>query len=116
MYARIQSIFIKGGYTQEAVKELAKVEKIHITSAQERDLALMILRLPEYIDGVFYDLQLNKICFMLYDISCRIGAFYKTNKVLGSPEEKSRILLLEATRVCMKKLFELLGMKTLDRL
>jgi len=43
MYARIQSIFIKGGYTTESVLELAKTEKIHITSKEERDLALMIL-------------------------------------------------------------------------
>jgi arginyl-tRNA synthetase len=53
---------------------------------------------------------------MLYDISGTVGSFYRANKVLGSPEEKSRILLLEATRVCMKKVFDLLGMKTLDRL
>jgi arginyl-tRNA synthetase len=95
---------------------LSITEKFTITSSQERDLALMILRLPEYIDGVFFDLQINKICNMLYDISCRIGSFYKSNKVLGSPEEKSRILLLQATAVCMKKVFDLLGMKTLDHL
>ena len=77
---------------------------------------MMILRLPECVDGVFIDLQLNKICKMLYDVASCIGSFYRANKVLGSPEEKSRILLLEATRKCMKTLFSLLGMKTLDRL
>jgi len=77
---------------------------------------MKILQLPEYVDGVLFDLQINKICNMLYDISTRIGSFYRTNKVLGTPEEKSRILLLEATRMTMKQLFDLLGMKTLDRI
>ena len=53
---------------------------------------------------------------MLYDVAGAIGSFYRVNKVLGSEEEESRILLLEATRKCMKTLFTLLGMKTLDRL
>jgi len=76
----------------------------------------MILRLPETIDGVFFDLQVNKICKQLYDVAGCIGSFYWANKVLGSEEEKSRILLLEATWKCMKTLFNLLGMQTLDRL
>lgn len=35
MYARIQSIFIKGGYSKEDVQKLALTERIHITSPQE---------------------------------------------------------------------------------
>lgn len=116
MYARIASIFQKGGYTLDSINELAKTHSIKITSPQERDIAMTILRLPETIDAVFHDLQINKICKMLFDLSGNIGSFYKANKVLGSEEEKSRILLLEATRKTMKTLFNLLGMKTLDRI
>lgn len=76
----------------------------------------MILRVPECVDAVLNDLQINKVCKMLYDVATCIGTFYRANKVLGSPEEASRILLLEATRKCMKALFNMLGMKTLDRL
>ena len=97
MYARIISIFNKGGYTEQSIKELAQTQSIKITSPQERDLAIMILRLPETIDGVFFDLQLNKICKQLYDVAGCIGSCYRANKVLGSDEEKSRILILEAT-------------------
>jgi arginyl-tRNA synthetase len=38
---------------------------------------------------------------MIYDISVRIGEFYQQSKVLGSEEEKSRILLLEASKKVM---------------
>lgn len=58
---------------------------------------MMILRLPETVDSVLIDLQVNKVCKMLYDVAGCIGSFYRANKVLGSEEEKSRILLLEAT-------------------
>ena len=46
----------------------------------------------------------------------KIGEFYQQSKVIGVPEEKSRILLLEATRKTMKLLFDLLGMKTIERI
>lgn len=43
MYARIQSIFKKGGYTPESIQELAQAETIALAQKQERDLALTIL-------------------------------------------------------------------------
>jgi arginyl-tRNA synthetase len=36
--------------------------------------------------------------------------------VVGSQEEESRVLLLEATKKVMAKAFDLLGMKTIDRI
>jgi arginyl-tRNA synthetase len=59
---------------------------------------------------------MNRVCDLIYDISCKIGEFYSNNKVLGSEEEKSRILLLEATRRIMKTCFDLIGMKYIERI
>lgn len=91
-------------------------EDFKITNEQEKELALCILRLPEQIELALNDLQMNRICDQLYEISVKIGEFYNTNKVIGSPEEKSRILLLEATRKVMQTCFHLLGMQTIDRI
>jgi len=77
---------------------------------------LTLLRLPEQLDLAVTDLQINRLTDQLYDISCKIGEFYSQSKVLGSEEEKSRIILLEATRRVMAKCFDLLGMKTIDRI
>jgi len=52
----------------------------------------------------------------LYEISVKMGEFYQQSKVIGSAEQNSRILLLEATRKVMKLLFDILGMRTIDRI
>jgi arginyl-tRNA synthetase len=44
-----------------------------------------------------------------------VGEFYQT-KVIGSKEEDSRVALLLATKKVMETCFDLLGMKTIDRI
>jgi arginyl-tRNA synthetase len=116
MYVRLCSILRKGGYDQEKIAEIAAETEIQLETEEEKTLAMLLLRLPEYVDNVFNDLQINKICNMLYDISSKIGEFYARNKVLGDEKEKSRILLIELTRKTMKTLFDLLGMKTIEKI
>jgi len=116
MYVRLCSILRKGGYDEERLAEVAKEAELNLETPEEVNLGLLLLRLPEYIDGVFNDLQINKICNMLYDISTQIGSFYANNKVLGDEKELPRILLIELTRKVMKTLFNLLGMDTIDKI
>jgi len=116
MYVRLCSILRKGGYGEDKLKEISENSDISLETTQEISLALLLLRLPEYVDSVFNDLQINKICNMLYDISTKIGEFYASNKVLGDEKEVSRILLIELTRKTMKTLFNMLGMKTIEKI
>ena len=118
MYVRVLSIMRKGSYEGEALAALLAdpTVKFTISNKSERELALALLRLPEQIDLAMTDLQLNRLTDQLYEIAVKIGEFYQQSKVLGAPEEKSRILLLEATRRVMHLLFTLLGMKTIDRI
>ena len=118
MYVRVLSIMRKGSYEGETLQALIAdpTAKFIITNKSERELALAILRLPEQIDLAMTDLQMNRLTDQLYEIAVKISEFYQNSKVLGSPEEKSRILLLEATRKSMALLFTLLGMKTIERI
>jgi arginyl-tRNA synthetase len=118
MYVRVLSIMRKGSYEGESLTSLVADPdiKFSISNKSERELALALLRLPEQIDLAMTDLTLNRITDLLYEIAVKIGEFYQQSKVLGAPEEKSRILLLEATRRVMHLLFTLLGMKTIDRI
>eukprot|EP00347_Sterkiella_histriomuscorum_P022853 403336906 len=116
MYVRVLSIMRKGNYTPDKIHELMQNDKFVITSKSERELALTLLRLPEQIDLALTDLQLNRLTELLYETAVKIGEFYQQNKVIGSQEEKSRILLLEATRKVMLQIFGLLGMKTIERI
>lgn len=118
MYVRVLSIMRKGSYEGEILQQLLAdpSAKFKVSNKSERELAIALLRLPEQIDLAMTDLQLNRLTDQLYEIAVKIGEFYQQSKVLGSEEEKSRILLLEATRKMMEVLFNLLGMKTIDRI
>ena len=116
MYVRLCSILRKGGYDETKLAEIVADTEIQLETEEEKTLAMLLLRLPEYVDNVFNDLQINKICNMLYDISTIIGQFYARNKVLGDEKEKSRILLIELTRKTRKTLFDILGMKTIEKI
>jgi len=62
------------------------------------------------------DLQINRVCDLVYEIAVKIAEFYSASKVVGSEEEHSRVLLLEATKKVMAKTFDLLGMKTIQKI
>lgn len=60
--------------------------------------------------------MVNRLTDQLYDISQRIGDFYQNSKVIGSDEQNSRIALLVTTKKVMEVCFNLLGMKTIERI
>ena len=111
-YVRICSILRKAGFDEETSNK--DDYKFKISSKSERDLALTLLRLPEAIELAAQTLMVNRLTDQLYEISVKFSDFYNNNKVLGSPEEKSRIALLLATKKIMETCFDLLGMKTID--
>jgi arginyl-tRNA synthetase len=103
--------------SSEALSQLQKQhDSFKISNKSEKDLAVAILRLPEQLDLAVTDLQINKVCDLIYEIACKIADFYQESKVKGSPEEKSRVLLLWATKKVMAKTFDLLGMSTIDKI
>jgi arginyl-tRNA synthetase len=118
MYVRMISIMEKSQHgkpeTIEAIKQQS--EGFKITNSSEKGVALAILRLPEQLELAIADLQINRVCDLVYEIATKISEFYHQSKVLGSDEEISRILLLEATVKVMAKSFEILGMQTIDKI
>ena len=116
MYVRVLSIMRKANYEGEALEKLLKEENFKISNQSEKELVLTLLKVPEQIELTLSELQLNKITDLLYEVSVKFSEFYTLSKVIGSEEEKSRIILLEAVRRVMEILFHLLGMKPVDRL
>lgn len=118
MFVRICSIMEKSTHGNAEALEKLKVESegFKITNASEKELAIAILRLPEQLELAVSDLQINRVCDLVYEISCKISEFYNISKVLGSDEEQSRVLLLEATKKVMSRTFNLLGMQTIDKI
>lgn len=62
------------------------------------------------------DLGPNRMCEYLYTLSTKFTDFVTNCRVLGSPEQSSRLLLCEATGITMRRCFNLLGMNALDRI
>ena len=113
-YVRVCSILRKAGYDEQS----SNIEDyvFDISSPHEKELALTLLRLPEAIEAAAKDLMINRLTDQLYDISVKIGEFYSHTRVLGSDQERSRVALLLATRKVMAVCFDLLGMRTIDRI
>ncbi|KAL8166492.1 hypothetical protein V2J09_007991 [Rumex salicifolius] len=105
-HARICSIIRNSGKDVEKLKE---TEAIALDHADERALGLHLLQFSEVVEEAVTNLLPNVLCEYLYNLSECFTRFYSNCKVNGSEEEKSRLLLCEATAIVMRKCFELLG-------
>ena len=114
-HARCMSILRK---SPTPIEELQKTTTITLENTAEWDLACFILRLSDTLEQVPNDLMPNRICKYVYDLSVKLNGFLsdKDCRVLGSPEQNSRLLLVAACEIIMRKSFSLLGITTLDRI
>lgn len=112
-HARCMSILKKSPST---VDELMKTTTISLNHPSEWDLACFILRFNDSLEQVPNDLLPNRICKYVYDLSIKLNAFYRDCRVMGSPEQNSRILLVAAAEKTMRTAFSLLGITPLDRI
>ncbi len=114
-YVRICSIKRKAGIkASELIKKSKEVIKIKHDS--EVELALHIRQFPETLEIVVKDLFPNRLCDFLYELSEKFNNFFRDCKVIGSEEENSRFLLCEATLRTMEICFNILGLKTIDKM
>ena len=75
-----------------------------------------LAKFPEAVEDSLDELMPNRITEYLYSLSEAFNSFYTECKVLGSPEEDSRLLLSETTAVVMRACFQLLGITPLYRI
>ena len=117
-FVRINSVINKSKYgaPEDLAKSKAEGAQFKITNDIEKELALTVLRLPEQLDLAVNNLQVKQICEHTYDMATKISEFWQKCKVHNSEEELSRILLLDTCRKVMAKSFDLLGIKTIDKI
>ncbi|KAK2645334.1 hypothetical protein Ddye_020529 [Dipteronia dyeriana] len=82
-----------------------------LKDSSERDLGLHLIRFTEIFEQALSGFKLHVLCDYLYQLASKFHIFYTQNKVCGSTEETSRLLLCEATVVVMKKCFDLIGIE-----
>ena len=106
-YVRIKSIL-------KRCKKGAK--KITLNHPTERKLLLTLYQLYEALDLVQRDLLPHRIAEYLYHLAETFNEFFRDCRVEGADEESSRVALLHKTLEAFEICFEILGLKTLERM
>ena len=112
-HARCMSIMRKA---PEEISKLVEHTTITLEHPSEWDLACYILRFSDMLEQIPNDLMPNRICKYIYDLSIKLNGFYRDCRVIGSPEQDSRLLLVAVAERVMRQGFDLLGIKTLDQI
>jgi arginyl-tRNA synthetase len=112
-YARIQSIFRKGGVTSER-----SGAAVRVVEPAEHALALELLGFPAIVDEVAETLQFHKLTGYLQNLAGAYTTFYDQCPVLKSDDETraSRLVLCALTGRVIAQGLALLGISTPDRM
>jgi len=112
-HARIASIVRKSDMD---VEKLISAHEISLHDPKEVRLALKLSQFPDAVKDTLDALMPNRLTEYLYDLTEVFNQFYQECKVIGSEQEASRLLLVEATARVMRQCFELLGITPLHRI
>lgn len=123
-YTRIKSIARNCG--AKFVENLEKIKKetpIVLEHEKEFKLAKILIQFPDLLEKMLKELNIHYMCEFLYQICTTFTEFYdvcyciQKNKQ-GEIEKinSSRVLLCEATAAVMKQCFDILGLKTIQKI
>jgi arginyl-tRNA synthetase len=114
-YARIRSIFRKGGETAERATRHVELE---IAGPEEISLAKHLLNFGLVLEAVAEEYRPNYICNYLYELAGHFTRFYENCPVLKaeSSGRASRLLLCDLTARVLKQGLEVLGIEVLEQM
>jgi arginyl-tRNA synthetase len=113
-YARIRSIFRKGGVESSALISSAP----NLAAPDEVTLAKHLLNFGLVLEAVIEEYRPNYLCNYLYELSGHFARFYESCPVLKSEpaERASRLLLCDLTARVLKQGLEILGIEVLEQM
>jgi arginyl-tRNA synthetase len=117
-YARVRNIFLKEDLNVSPFREKPLVK---LTNADERAIAVCLLRLSETLDDVVVDYRPNLLTSYLYDLSQVFSRFYskKENAVLKAESEElrhSRLVLCDMVGRTIQLGMMLVGINVAERM
>ncbi|MEX0641846.1 MAG: arginine--tRNA ligase [Pirellulales bacterium] len=124
-YARVRSIFDKGGVEAERVRSgecgVGSVDSaaILLGSSQERALAVALLQFAEALDRVVNDYRPNHLTAYLFEMASRYSEFFENCPVLKAETDElrtSRLLLCDLTARTLQRGLNLLGIEVVERM
>lgn len=112
-YVRIGGINKKAGVD---LKQVLKENHIKLEHPSEIALGLMLAQFSEALNQVAEDLLPNRLTDYLYNLAEKFNAFFRDCRVVGSPEQSSRLLLAELVAKTLKQGLEILGIEPVERM
>jgi arginyl-tRNA synthetase len=116
-YARVASIFAKGGVDVAELRKHGDVLKF--TQPAERALALSLLQLNEALERVAADYRPNHLTAYLFDLASKYSSFFENCPVLKAATDEtrtSRLLLCDLTARTIAHGLRLLGIEVVERM
>lgn len=116
-YARIASIFRKGGLTPDSVR-LAVSRGLTLQTPEELALGRHLLDFGLVLETVAEDYRPNYLCNYLFELAGRFTRFYETCPVLKAPEPERthRLYLCDVTARVLRSGLDALGVEVLEQM
>ncbi len=111
--ARIGSIFRKGEVSADA---LVSSVAPSLGDPAERALAVELLAFAAVVESVALTLEFHRLTGYLFGLAGAFTRFHGACRVLGSPQQESRLLLCELTRRTLTRGLDLLGIEAPERM
>ncbi len=113
-YARIRSIFRKGGIDASALNR----NKLVLEAGEEIALARHLLNFGMILEAVLEDYRPNYLCNYLYELAGKFTGFYENCQVLKSEGavRESRLILCDLTARVLKTGLNALGIEVLEKM
>ena len=116
-YARVQSIFRKGGIEMADLRR--SPQAIVLSHDAERALAMLLLRYSEALENVLDEYRPNQLTNYLFDLAKRFSSFFEQCPVLKAEDEavkQSRLQLCDLTGRVIAHGLSLLGIGVVDQM
>jgi arginyl-tRNA synthetase len=113
-YARIRSIFRKGGIDPSALSH----SELQLTTAEELALARQLLNFGFVLEAAAEEYRPNYLCNYLYELAGHFARFFETCPVLKSEgaTRTTRLLLCDRTAKVLQQGLAVLGIETLEQM
>ncbi|XP_067141690.1 arginine--tRNA ligase, cytoplasmic [Centruroides vittatus] len=121
---RIRSIARTANISPEQLKREANSTKISLDHPKEWKLSKVLIRFPDILINMMDDLCLHSLCDYLFELSSAFTEFYDTCYCVEKDRQTgeiikvntSRLLLCEATAAIMSTGFQILGIRTVEKM
>ena len=116
--ARISSILRTAAEDKgvDIATAIASGTRVQLVEETELALGKALLRFQEVVEQCLTTLTPSVMCDYLYELCGQFTKFYSACKVLGTPEQNQRLLLLSALEKVLRKGYSLIGIGYLEKI